>query len=140
MGSINQGSGTTPTLLGDRYITVTDNADERINLLVYRRQPDFNGQRLICTVPLFESQQSAQKLHGRLGSLIIIENNFGYSSAVQQKEWDVIPGGITRIDIREDESDAMLSGTHLKKRHPLYQNFLPTMALCIFIPLNRRKC
>ncbi|KEI72695.1 hypothetical protein [Endozoicomonas elysicola] len=105
VGSINQGSGTTPTLLGDRYITVTDNADERINLLVYRRQPDFNGQRLICTVPLFENQQSAtENSMVGWGRTIIIENNFGYSSAVQQKEWDVIPGGITRIDIRKDES------------------------------------
>ncbi len=38
------------------------------------------------------------------GRTIIIENNFGYSSAIQQKEWDVIPGGITRIDVRKDES------------------------------------
>jgi hypothetical protein len=45
-GSINQGSGTTPTLLGERYVSITDNADERINLLVYRRDPRWGGARL----------------------------------------------------------------------------------------------
>ena len=105
VGSINQGSGTTPTLIGDRYITVTDNADERINLLVYRREPEFNGERLICTVPLFEKGASAtdNSMVG-WGRSIIIENNFGYQNAYQQKDWSAIQGGISRIDIREDES------------------------------------
>ncbi|MDE2437296.1 MAG: hypothetical protein KGM49_13655, partial [Sphingomonadales bacterium] len=37
VGSINQGSGTTPTLLGERWITFSDNADDRINIVVLRR-------------------------------------------------------------------------------------------------------
>ena len=41
-GSVSQGSGTTPTLLGDSahpYVAITDNADDRMNVLVYRRAP-----------------------------------------------------------------------------------------------------
>ena len=46
VGTINQGSGTTPTLIGDEYLTITDNADGRINLLVYRRKPEPRWCRL----------------------------------------------------------------------------------------------
>ncbi|MBK9665556.1 MAG: hypothetical protein IPO61_07460 [Gammaproteobacteria bacterium] len=31
-------SGTTPTLMGDRNVTITDNADGRINLVVYHQR------------------------------------------------------------------------------------------------------
>lgn len=105
VGTINQGSGTTPTLIGDDYLTITDNADGRINLLVYRRKPAFEGERLICTVPLFEEGASVtdNSMVG-WGRSIILENNFGYKSAVLQKDWNAVAGGIMRIDIREDES------------------------------------
>jgi len=105
VGSINQGSGTTPTLIGEHYLTVTDNADERINLLVYRRDHDYAGERLICKVPLFEAGKSAtdNSMIG-WGRTIIIENNFGYSSAREQSDWSTVAGGIQRIDIRPDDS------------------------------------
>jgi hypothetical protein len=105
IGTINQGSGTTPTLIGDDYLTITDNADGRINLLVYKRKPDYQGERLVCTVPLFKEDASVtdNSMIG-WGRSIILENNFGYKSAVQQKDWSTVVGGITRIDIREDES------------------------------------
>lgn len=105
VGSINQGSGTTPTLIGDRYITVTDNADERINLLVYRREADYEGQRLICSVPLFSKGASAtDNSMVAWGRSIFLENNHGYQNAMQQTDWSAVTGGISRIDIREDES------------------------------------
>ena len=116
VGAINQGSGTTPTLIGERYIAVTDNADERINMLVYRRQPAFNGDRLICTVPLFDKGASATD-NSMIGfnRTIIIENNSGYKNAFQQKDWDAIRGGIHRIDIREDESGCDIVWTSKEK-------------------------
>ncbi|NIB41052.1 hypothetical protein HBA55_15720 [Pseudomaricurvus alkylphenolicus] len=105
VGSINQGSGTTPTLLGEDYITVTDNADERMNLLVYRRAPKFEGERLVCKVPLFESGASAtDNSMVAWGRSIFLENNHGYSNAMQQEDWGAVTGGISRIDVREDES------------------------------------
>ncbi len=104
-GSINQGSGTTPTLFGDNYITITDNADERIRLLVYRRRQDVTRERLVCAVPLFDANASAtDNSMIAWARSIIIENNYGYSNVFQQKDWSRVRGGITRIDVREDES------------------------------------
>jgi hypothetical protein len=105
IGTINQGSGTTPTLLGTEYVTITDNADERINVLVYKRQQDQLGERLVCRVPVFQSGHSVTD-NSMIGfnRSIILENNAGYSHAMAHTDWANTAGGISRIDIREDES------------------------------------
>ena len=105
IGTINQGSGTTPTLMGDNYVTVTDNADGRINLLVYQRRQEFEGSRQICAMPLFDDNHSVtDNSMIAFNHSILIENNAGYTSAYAQQEWDTTAGGIMRIDVREDES------------------------------------
>lgn len=106
VGSINQGSGTTPTLIGQRWITFADNADGRINVVVLRRGALAPGeQRQICKVPVFRDGASAtdNSMIG-WGRSIIMENNAGYESAHTQKDWNAIAGGVVRIDIRSDES------------------------------------
>jgi hypothetical protein len=104
-GLINQGAGSTPTLVGEDYVATNDNADERVNLLVYRRAPQVQRERLICRVPLFEAGASAAEISMvAWGRSIILQNTFGYLNALQQKEWQSVVGGLTRIDIREDES------------------------------------
>lgn len=106
VGSINRGSGTTPTLLGERYITFTDNADDRINLIVLRRGELAAGEhREICRVSMFRRGASAtdNSMIG-IGRSILLENNAGYASAFAQKDWGAIAGGVTRVDIRPDES------------------------------------
>jgi hypothetical protein len=105
VGSINQGSGTTPTLLGSDYVSITDNADDRINLLVYKRRASLMSKRLACKVPLFDSHASATD-NSTIGfnRSLIAENNAGYHNALTQKDWSKPHGGITRIDIREDAS------------------------------------
>ncbi len=104
-GLINQGAGSTPTLVGDDYVTTNDNADERVNLLVYRRGPKVRGERLVCKVPLFDAGSSAAEISMiAWGRSIILQNTYGYLNALQQKDWESVVGGITRIDIREDES------------------------------------
>jgi sugar lactone lactonase YvrE len=105
VGTINQGSGTTPTLMGERYVTITDNADERINLLVYKRRQSVAGERQICSVPLFQRGHSVTD-NSMIGfnRSIVIENNAGYTSAHAQSDWSNAGGGIMRIDVREDES------------------------------------
>jgi hypothetical protein len=101
IGSINQGSGTTPTLLGDKWITFADNADRRINIVVLRRS---DGSR-ICAVPLFKDGASAtdNSMIG-WGRSIILENNAGFTSAYEQKDWNDVAGGVARVDVRADES------------------------------------
>lgn len=106
VGSINQGSGTTPTLIGSRWIAFSDNADGRINAVVLRRGALRRGEdRLICKVPLFEDGASAtdNSMIG-WGRSIVVENNAGYSNQFSQRDWKAIRGGVVRIDIRADES------------------------------------
>jgi hypothetical protein len=101
IGSINQGSGTTPTLLGEKWITFADNADGRINIVVLRRS---DGSR-ICAEPVFQEGASAtdNSMIG-WGRSIILENNAGFTSAYEQKDWNAVAGGVVRVDIRADES------------------------------------
>lgn len=101
VGSINQGSGTTPTLLGSNWITFADNADGRISINVLRRN---DGSR-ICAVPVFDNDASAtdNSMIG-FGKSIILENNAGYNSAHEQTDWSAIRGGVVRVDVRDDES------------------------------------
>jgi len=106
VGSINQGSGTSPTLFGDNYVTYTDNADEKIAIIVaYRGDVPEGKERQICRVPVFKSGASATDnsmiAHGRS---IILENNHGYTNSVTQKDYTEVTGGVVRVDVREDES------------------------------------
>jgi hypothetical protein len=105
VGTINQGSGTTPTLLGDDYVTITDNADDRVNLIVYKRAQAIDGERQLCKVPIFEEGHSVTD-NSMIGfnRSIILENNAGYTHARGQHDWRNAGGGITRIDIRDDGS------------------------------------
>lgn len=99
VGSINQGSGTTPTLIGQEWITFADNADGRINVVVLRRAD--GGP--VCKVPVFANGASAtdNSMIG-WGRSIVLENNAGYTNAHQHKDWNAVRGGIVRIDVRAD--------------------------------------
>lgn len=106
VGSINHGSGTTPTLLDDELITFADNADPRINLVVLQRGALKAGeQREICRVPVFADGASAtdNSMIG-WGRSIILENNAGYTSAFAQTDWRAVTGGVVRLDVRADNS------------------------------------
>lgn len=104
LGQINQGSGTTPTLLGDKYVAIANNADPRLEVLVYRREgaPE---DRLVCKVPLFKSGASATEntMIGYDHSLIV-ENNSGYDIFRTMRGGRTADGGVARVDVREDGS------------------------------------
>jgi len=105
-GVATQGSGTTPTLFGENYLTIADNNDRQAHLLVMKRQlDDVNEDRVICKVPLFKENYSGTEISMiAYNRTIIIENTFGYWNAFQQKDWTDVVGGISRVDVREDES------------------------------------
>ena len=48
---LSQGSGTSPTLLGERWVAIADNADPQTNILVYDRRKGVSD-RLHCTEPV----------------------------------------------------------------------------------------
>lgn len=54
-GGFARGSGTSPTLLGNDFVAIADNADHQINLIVFAQA---DGTRL-CSVQLFQPDASA---------------------------------------------------------------------------------
>ena len=98
-GQTEQGSGTTPTLIGRRYVTITDNADP-MDVLVYRRQPRVAGPRLVCSQPVFKKGASAtdQSLVASEHS-IIAENNYGYTGPASTMNGGVTSPGLERVDL-----------------------------------------
>lgn len=108
-GQTQQGSGTTPTLMGTSFITITDNADPRMHVLVYRRAREADGSRQVCSIPVFEEGKSATE-----NSLIatersiIVENNYGYRNFQSTLFGRTTEPGISRIDL-----DANEKGCHL---------------------------
>jgi hypothetical protein len=104
LGQINQGSGTTPTLLGEDYVAIADNAEPRMNVLVYRRKAA-NGGRLVCRTPVFAPGRSATENtligHGRS---LIVENNAGYDLFLTMRGGKTSAPGLARVDVRNDES------------------------------------
>ncbi|WP_328907447.1 hypothetical protein OG230_33150 [Streptomyces sp. NBC_00234] len=107
-GSVNQGSGTTPDLFGqgDDYVAITDNADDRMNVLVYRRSaatPD--DRRLVCKVPVFRAGSSTtDNSLISWGNSLVVENNYGYENPSTLLLGRSVVGGVTRIDVRADGS------------------------------------
>jgi len=98
------GSGATPTLLGDRYVIITDNADEQINLLVYDRRATPDGERLICKTPLFEPGASANENSiVAVGRSLLVQNWYNAPNMIFGDHSQMTPG-LWRVDIREDDS------------------------------------
>lgn len=106
-GAINQGSGTTPSLLDvpcsdgsiRKLVGITDNADGRVNLVIYDR---ITGEAIV-TEPLFEEGHSVSEnsliAHGRS---FIVENNYSDSGAGFLEGNPTSYPGITRFDMNED--------------------------------------
>ncbi|MCW2785799.1 MAG: hypothetical protein JWP74_2316 [Marmoricola sp.] len=101
-GQVSQGSGTTPTLIGDAdspgggSIAITDNADPRMHVLVFRRGKAGPGPAL-CNQPIFGANTGSDE--NSLVSVpggVIAENNYGYSGPLPKKVTtrtpDTVPG------------------------------------------------
>jgi hypothetical protein len=87
------------------FVVIADNADPQTRVLVIRRGPQVQGNRLVCQVPVFEPGESVIEIPMiAWGNTIITKNDAGYRNAFEQKRWDTMRGGMVRIDIREDQS------------------------------------
>jgi len=106
-GQSDAGSGTTPTLMGRKWVAITDNADP-LNVVVYRRAalPKKKGEgrkakrRLVCSAPVFGKGASAadNSLIGTDRSLIA-ENNYGYAISAADLSGGESAPGLTRVDV-----------------------------------------
>ena len=106
-GQVSAGSGTTPTLMGTDYVSITDNADP-MDVVVYRRAAQVEGSRLVCMQPVFDKGQSATD-NSLIGTdtAMVVENNYGYTGPLATQGGKSTPGGLERVDI-----DAGGSGCH----------------------------
>jgi hypothetical protein len=102
-GQVSQGSGTTPTLMGKRFVAITDNADPRMQVLVYRRQRRTRGGP-VCRKAVFNERQGAtdNSLIGT-GRSLIVENNYGYGGPTTTQSGASTTGGLARIDLRRND-------------------------------------
>ncbi len=101
-GQANFGSGTTPTLFG-RYVAVTDNADPRMHVLVYKRDEGVRGPRLVCKEPVFaEGKSATDNSLIAVNRSVVVENNYGYEGPTTTEGGGTTAPGITRIDLDED--------------------------------------
>lgn len=118
--SLTSGSGTTPTLFGNRLIAFGDNADPRPNVVVYRLDDVPDDKRLVCKIPVFQPHRSVleNSLIGYDHSLVVW-NNAGFSVEGDSSKSEP---GIIRIDVKKDlsgcavvwENDGIRSGTGAK--------------------------
>src|SRR5215212_3061121 len=80
-GQFDAGSGTTPTLMGRKYLSIADNAS-RMQVVVLRRGRHLKrGQRrLVCERPVFKKGAGAtENSIIATGTAMVVENNYGYS-------------------------------------------------------------
>jgi len=97
-GQVSAGSGTTPTLHGDNWVSITDNADP-MNVVVYKRR---TGKE-ICRQPVFDKGAGStdNSLIGA-GNSLIVENNYGYTGPTATTMGGRTEPGIERVDIDAD--------------------------------------
>jgi outer membrane protein assembly factor BamB len=108
-GQSQRGSGTTPTLVrrdGRHYVTITDNADPRMHVLVFRADRRGPGRRPLCSAPVFAPNKgSTDNSLIAVGNAIIVENNYGYTGPQERPPSSTSRGtpttepGVTRIDV-----------------------------------------
>ncbi|MFL6089927.1 MAG: hypothetical protein ACJ71Z_07285 [Aeromicrobium sp.] len=101
-GNLSQGSGTTPTLLGKRWVAINDNADPQTNVLVYDRRKGVS-HRLHCTQPvLAQNAGTTDNSFVAAGNSFIIENNYGYSGPEATTLGRTTTPGIARVMVDSD--------------------------------------
>jgi hypothetical protein len=105
-GQFTAGSGTTPTLMGKHYVSITDNA-AHMHVVVYRRTAHARpGRRVVCAHAVFEKGASATEnsLIGT-GRSMIVENNYGYAPPpFATEDGKTTTPGIERVDVARNRS------------------------------------
>lgn len=120
-GQLSYGTGATPTFFGPadgtEFVTITDNADGQMSLLVFDASPvalsegNSSGE-LICQHPLFDENASGTENSAiGIGLSVFVASTYGYPyPALPEGAGESMPksadfiGGMVRVDIRPDWS------------------------------------
>lgn len=101
-GMLSQGSGTSPTLIGERWIAIADNADPQSKVIVYDRRQGVTD-RLHCSIPVLQSGASTtENSLVAAGNSLIIENNYGYAGVQSTLLGKSTTPGVSRVMIEDD--------------------------------------
>jgi hypothetical protein len=114
-GQVDDGTGTTPTVMPGGYVNITDNADP-MHLVVYRtaakatrlvrrhrRLRRVRAKRLVCKVPIFSRGSSADENSViAVGRSMIAENNYGYTGPTDTENGKRTATGFVRVDINRN--------------------------------------
>ena len=91
-GHLNDGSGTTPTLIGDRFVAIVDNGAESVHLNVFRQ----DDGALVSKLPLFEPGKGAvENSVVAYNDHLVVGNTYGYVDPFKEND---TAGGIMRFD------------------------------------------
>ena len=93
--SSSQGSGTTPTLLPDGLVAITDNADPRMHVVVLDRADGARG----LPGGVFEDASAAERSLVSVGRGVIVANIAGYGGPLGTAPRPTADGGLARVDV-----------------------------------------
>ncbi len=100
-GMLSQGSGTSPTLIGKKWLVITDNADPRTRIVVLDRRRGV-PKRQHCRIPVLPAGASTtENSLVAAGNSVIIENNYGYENPGTTMFGRSTTPGIARVLIRK---------------------------------------
>ncbi|WGY01504.1 hypothetical protein QI633_23585 [Nocardioides sp. QY071] len=101
-GMLSQGSGTSPTLIGERWIAIADNAEPQSHVIVYDRRKGVTD-REHCSIPVLASGASTtENSLVAAGESLIIENNYGYAGVQSTLLGKTTTPGVSRVMIDPD--------------------------------------
>ena len=119
-GQVDDGSGTTPTVMPGGYVNITDNADP-MDVMVYRTAVRLrrHQRRAVCRVPVFARGASADENSLiAVGRSMIVENNYGYTTPLDTTGGKLTTPGVARIDINRNGTGCHLVWTNSSERVP----------------------
>lgn len=132
-GQLSHGSGATPTFFGPEtgtdYVMITDNADDRISLVVI----DADEGRLVCQQPIFTGGVNAGTENSAIGisSSVIVASTYGYpypklpeGAGPSVPESADFAGGMIRVDINGCSEEAQCEPCHI-----VWENSVPSAAV-----------
>lgn len=118
-GQVSAGSGTTPTVMSGGLVAITDNAEPRMNVVVYRTAKRPDGRREVCRVPVFEDGASAtENSLIASGRSLVVTNNYGYKGAVKTINGRLTEPGVARVDVSSDRRSCRTVWTNTEERSP----------------------
>jgi hypothetical protein len=86
--------------MGGDFVTIADNADPFMNVLVYKRARQVDGPRLVLSQPVFaENLGCTENSLIATDTSILVENNYGYTGPEATLNGLSTEPGITRIDL-----------------------------------------